>query len=125
MMKFSHILESISTLELIPESFNEDDWYIMNKKTKKIVKHLGKIEVSYGSDPSSNSRIKAELKNPDYVAMKGMKAKHFASINENADHESLLRIAQKGHLRALRKGNATLAKHYASRMAFHTKYLAK
>lgn len=127
-MKFTHILEAISkpVEEIIEESFNDDDWYIMNSKTKKMVKHLGKISVPYGSDPSSIPRIKAELKSADYVAMKGMKAKHFSTnLHENADHATLLKIAQKGHLRALRKGDANLAKHYAKRMAFHTQYVVR
>ncbi len=110
----------------IVESFNDDDWYIMDKKTKKVVKHLGKFLVPYGTDPAQDRRIKPELKSPDYVAMKGMKAKWFGkNVNENADHETLFKLAQKGHLRALKKGNAALANHYARRMAFHTRHLVK
>lgn len=125
-MDFIELMQSFGLnvkAETVTESFNDDDYYIVNKKTKKVVKNLGKVKVAFGSDPKQNAVIKSQLTSPDLDVVKGMAAKHANYVNENMDHNALLQHAQKGHQRALKKGNARLAQHYAKRMAFHTRYV--
>lgn len=127
-MDFEQLRESLKVpAQEIVESFNDDDYYLVNKKTKKVIKNLGKVQVAFGTDPKKNPTIKAALTSPNYDVVKGMAAKHLhyvtEDLNENDDHAALLRVAQAGHLRALKKGNGTLAKHYARRMAFHTRHI--
>lgn len=123
-MYYKELIEYLTTpVGTITEGFNDDDYYIVNTKTKKVVKNMGRVKVMFGTDPKTNATIKAQLTSPDYDVVKGMTAKHGKYILENLDHNALLLRAQKGHQRALRKGKAALAQHYAKRMAFHTRYV--
>jgi hypothetical protein len=57
------------------EGFNDDDYYLVNKSTKKVVKALGKHSVPFMHDPKTHATLKHHVTSPDHDILKGMKAR--------------------------------------------------
>lgn len=65
---------------LYEQSFNDDDWYLVDTKTKTVVRHVG--------GPSMRVDPKSYIKNDDQDVLKGMRAKHQGYVFESTvgDH---------------------------------------
>jgi hypothetical protein len=60
------------------QSFNDDDWYLVDRESKKVIKHLGKPQ---GRDPK---RYMTDADKQDVIT--GMRAKHQGyKLNEGND----------------------------------------
>jgi hypothetical protein len=105
----------------VEESFNDDDYYVVDPSTKKVVSRIGKPTraPSPYSDPTNHPEFKTRLTDPKHKVMSGMQARHGGFVQEDTRSEfdanqMLTRdkpVPQKRSVRIIGPTGGTVSKH--------------
>ena len=83
------------------EQFNSDDYYLVNKDTKKVIRNIGqkRINPAYHTAPHTAPELSTYIKEPHHTVMSGMQLNRHGYTNESVDdeHEQWKSDVQKAH----------------------------
>ena len=96
--EYSGIMKSILENTFVSEQkFNDDDYYLVDKDTKKVVSNVGQKRISpeHYSQPEKSPMLSGYIKSPSHTILSGMGLRKHGYTNEETIDES--RMPLKGH----------------------------
>jgi hypothetical protein len=72
----------------VSEGFNDDDLYLVNKATKKVVRNLGNVRVGnqYRQNREHAPEVRSEIKHKDHDVVRGSRAKHEYTMEARSEY---------------------------------------